>query len=74
MIFGAALGVAHDAFEEFEHFLRRDLQAGFFQDSRVLRRFQSFAGFDQAAGEGPVAFERVAGALRPSGCELRLQG
>ncbi len=63
MIFGAALGVEHDALEDFEHFLWPDNQAGLFQHFPFEGVLDFFTGFDQAAGERPVAFQRIAGAL-----------
>jgi hypothetical protein len=63
MIFGAALGVEHDALEDFEQPFWADDQAGFFEHLPLQGVFDFFAAFDEAAGEGPVAFQRVAGAL-----------
>ena len=63
MIFRAAFRIEHDALEDFEYFFRADNQAGLFENLAPQGVFDFFAGFDQASGEGPVAFQRVAAAL-----------
>lgn len=56
MIFGSAFCVGDDALENFEHFFGADDQAGFFQDFAFECVLDFFTGFDEASGEGPVAF------------------
>src|SRR4051812_39268784 len=57
MIFRLARGVAHDAFKNFRHAARMNLQPRLFQDLTADALFQGLADFEDAAGERPVALE-----------------
>ncbi len=56
MVFGTAFWVEDNSLENLEHFFRAHEEAGFFQDLSAERVCDSLAGFDQASGEGPIAF------------------
>ena len=63
VVFGLAVAVAHDAFENFEDAQRLDLQSGFFADLALDRLPEKLTSFDEPAGQGPVAFKRLASAF-----------
>jgi hypothetical protein len=63
VIFGAAFSIGHDALEVFEELDRLDVEAGFLEDFSLDGLVEGLAGFDQSAGEGPIAFERFLAAL-----------
>ncbi len=63
MVFGAAGGVAHDALEDVEAVDNFDFESGLFEHFAAQGVFQELAGFEQAAGDGPPAFEGLAGAF-----------
>ena len=63
MIFGAAFGVAHNAFEDFEQLADGDDQARFFGDFAAERFVEAFADFDGAAWQRPPALQWLAAAF-----------
>jgi hypothetical protein len=63
MILGAALGVGHDALEDFEEAFWANDESGFLQHFASKRVLNFLPGFNQSAGKGPIAFERIASAL-----------
>ena len=63
VIFGPAAGIAHDALENRVHGYGFHGEARFFEYLASDGVFQAFAGFDQAAGQRPVSFERLAPAF-----------
>jgi hypothetical protein len=60
MVFGAAGCVGHDSFEDFEQGFDFDFEAGFFADFAAHGVFEAFAGFEDSAWQGPVAFQGFA--------------
>lgn len=63
VVFGAAVDIGHDAFEDGGDGGGADEESGFFEDFADDGGFEAFTGFDEAAGEGPPAFERGFAAL-----------
>jgi hypothetical protein len=63
VVFGAAGGVAHDAFEDVEAVDDFDFESSLFEYFAAHGIFQFLAGFEQASGDGPPAFQRLSGAF-----------
>ena len=63
MILGSPGRIAYDALENLEHRGMLDPQAGLFEHFTPDRVLKSFAGFDESAGNRPVAFQRLTRAL-----------
>jgi hypothetical protein len=61
MILGAAGGVAHDAFENVEAVDNFYDKSGLFSYFAAEGVFEQLAGFEQASGDGPPAFQWLAG-------------
>jgi hypothetical protein len=63
MVFGPSISVAHDTFEHLGDAFRLYDQARFLENFAGYALLQRFAGFKDASGQGPKAFERLASAL-----------
>lgn len=63
MVFGSAGVVAYDALEDFEDAFCFDDKAGFLEDLAADGVIESLADFDNAARQGPGAFEGLAATL-----------
>src|SRR5665213_1608025 len=63
VVFGAAVGVAHDALEDVEAVDDFYYKSGLFSYFAAEGVFEQLAGFEEAAGDGPPAFEGLAGAF-----------
>ena len=63
MVFWTPGRILHDAFKDFEDWAGLHAQSGLFENFACDRRLQTLTGFDQAAGKGPIALQRIAPAL-----------
>src|ERR1700678_3799311 len=63
MIFGPAFGIRHNPLENFKHRVGLDIQSRLFFHLAADCFFQLLTCFDNAAGKGPVALERLLAAL-----------
>ena len=63
VVFSSCVGVSHDALEDGDSLDGFDLETGFFEHLALERIFQVLTGFEYAARDGPIAFERLTTAL-----------